>query len=118
MRLPAYNALAKTAIELALLWHNSTVQIATGNHDIFSRKLSKYMKTQNPAKPWGPKDYFMGSGYYTHNTEGYVLKPESLVVPSWPPPAEDQVFFLVPRNPDEPCVRVDTFASSVFFSAF
>ena len=46
------------------------------------------------------------SGYYTHNTEGYVPRPESLVIPSRPPPAERSAekkpFFHVPRNPDDP----------------
>ena len=49
------------------------------------------MKNQHLAKPWGPKEFFMGSGYYTHNTEGYVFKPESLIIPSRPPPAERTV---------------------------
>ena len=39
-----------------------------------------------PAKksielPWHSST-FTGSGYYTHNTEGYVPKPESLIIPS------------------------------------
>ena len=76
------------------------------NHDIVRGKLNKSLKPQNPAKPWSPKDFFGGSGYYTHNTQGYLAKPESLVVPSRPPPAErtaeDQPFFHVPRNPEDP----------------
>ena len=58
------------------------------------------MQSLNPAKPWGTKDLFLGIGYYTHNLESYILKPESLVLPSRPPPAEgsveDQPFYLVP----------------------
>ena len=80
------------------------------NHDIVRGKLNKSLKPQNPAKPWSPKDFFGGSqrsGYYTHNTQGYLAKLESLVVPSRPPPAErtseDQPFFHVPRNPEDPC---------------
>ena len=48
------------------------------------------MKTLNPAKPWAPRDHFTGSGYYTHNAEGYVPKLESLVLPSLPPPVGEQ----------------------------
>ena len=81
MRLPVYNAPAKIAIELPLPWHSSTIPIP----DIVSGKLNKFMKNQHPAKPWGTKDFFSGSGYYNHNTEGYVPRPESLVIPSGPP---------------------------------
>ena len=81
-------------------------------------RLSKYMKSQNLAKP---KDFFMSSGYLNHNTEGYVPEPGSLVVQSRPPPAErtaeDGPFFLVPRNPDDPCVQVDISPGSVSVSA-
>ena len=74
------------------------------------------MKNQHPAKPWGLKEFFSGSGYYTHNTEGYVPKPESLIIPSRPHPAErtakDQPFFHVPRNPDDLRNRVDISSGS------
>ena len=97
MRLPAYNAPAKKSIEISLPWHSSTVPIADMNHDIVRGKLNKSLKPQNPAKPWSPKDFFGGSGYYTHNTQGYLAKPDSLEVPSRPSPAErtaeDQPFF-------------------------
>ena len=53
MRLLAYHAPAKAAIDLALPWHISTVQIAALNHDI--RK--GFHSTSNPAMPWGPKDH-------------------------------------------------------------
>ena len=63
------------------------------------------MKSCHPAKPWGAKDFFTGVGYPTHNLEGYVPYPESLVVPSKPPPtertAEDQPFCLVHKHPDD-----------------
>ena len=55
------------------------------------------MEDQHPAKPWGPREFFTGSGYYAHNTEGYVPRPESLIIPSRPPAersAEDQPFFF------------------------
>ena len=67
MRLPAYNAPAKKSIEISLPWHSSTIPIAEMNHDIVRGKLNKSLKPQNPAKPWSPKDFFGGSGYYTHN---------------------------------------------------
>ena len=74
-----------------------------------------------PAKPWNPKDFFGGSGYYTHNTQGYLAKPDSLEVPSRPPPAErtaeDQPFFHVPRNPEDPRTRVDISSGSASLSA-
>ena len=105
MKKAVYSAPTKRAIELSLLQHNSTVQIAQRNHDIVSERLSKAMKSQNPAKSWSSKNFLTGSGYYIHNAEGYVAKLESLVVPSRPPPAErtaeDQPFvYIVPRGPD------------------
>ena len=79
------------------------------------------MKPQNLAKPWSPKEFFGGSGYYTHNTQGYLAKLESLVVPSRPPPAErtaeDQPFFHVPRNPEDPLTRVDISSGSASLTA-
>ena len=66
MHRPIYNVSKKRAIDLALSWHILTIQIAQRNHDIVSGRLSKPMKTLNPAKPWSPRDHFMGSGYYTH----------------------------------------------------
>ena len=76
MRLPAYNAPTKKSIEISLPWHSSTVPIIDNNHDIVKGKLNKSLKPQDPKKPWGPKDFFGGSGYYTHNTQGYLAKPE------------------------------------------
>ena len=86
MRLPAYNAPAKKSIEISLPWHSSTIPIADMNHDIVRGKLNKSLKPQNPTEPWSPKDFFGGSGYYVHNTQGYLAKPDSLVVPSRAPP--------------------------------
>ena len=105
---PTYNAPVRSAIILSLPWHSSAIQIANRNCDIVSGKLLKNMKSLNPAKPWGPKDFFSGVGYYTHNLEGYDPKPESLIIPLRPPPAEQtaeyQPFYLVPRHPDDPQV--------------
>ena len=121
MRLPAYNAPAKKSIEISLPWHSSTIPIADMNHDIVRGKLNKSLKPQNPAKPWSPKGFFGGSGYYTHNTQGYLAKPESLMIPSRPPPAErtaeDQSFFHVPRNPEDPRTRVDISSGSASLTA-
>ena len=79
------------------------------------------MKDQHPAKPWSLREFFTGFGYYTHNTEGYVPRLESLIIPSRPPPAErsaeDQPFLHVPRNPDDPRVRVDITSGSASLTA-
>ena len=64
-RLPAYNAPARKSIELSLPWHSFTIPIAERNHDIVLGKLNKSLKAQHPAKPWGPKEFLTGSGYYT-----------------------------------------------------
>ena len=85
MRLPAYNAPAKKSIEISLPWHSTTIRIADMNHNIVRGKLNKSLKPQNPSKPWSPKDFFGGSGYYVHNTQGYLAKPDCLVVPSRAP---------------------------------
>ena len=62
--------------------------IADRNHNIVLGRLNKYMTDQHPAKPWGPREFSTGSCYYTHNTEVYVPRPESLVIPSRPPSTE------------------------------
>ena len=121
MRLPAYNAPAKKSIEISLPWNSTTIPISDMNKDIVRVKLNKSLKPLNPANPWNPKDFFGGSGYYTHNTQGYLAKPESLVVPSRPPPAEhtpeDQPFFHVPRNPEDLRTRVDISSGSASLTA-
>ena len=121
MTFQAYNALAKKSIEISLPWHSSIIPIADMNHDIVRNKLIKSLKPQKPAKPWSPKDFFGGSGYYTHNSQGYLTKPESLVVPSRPPPAErtaeDQPFFHIPRNSEESRTRVDISSGSASLTA-
>ena len=102
MRLPAYNAPTKKSIEVSLPWHSTTADIANLNNDIVRGKLNKSLKPLNPSKPWSPKEFFGASGYYVHNTQGYLAKPESLEFPSRAPPAErtaeDQPFFHVPRT--------------------
>ena len=44
-----------------------------------------------------------------------------MIIPSWPPPAErteeDQPFFHVPRNPDDPRIRVDISSGSASLTA-
>ena len=85
MRLPAYNAPTKKSIEVSLPWHSTTADIADLNNDIVRGKLNKSLKPLNPSKPWGPKEFFGASGYYVHNTQGYLAKPESLVFPSRAP---------------------------------
>ena len=86
MRLPAYNAPTKKSIEVSLPWHSTTADIANLNNDIVRGKLNKSLKPLNPSKPWGPKEFFGASGYYVHNTQGYLAKPESLDFPSRAPP--------------------------------
>ena len=85
MRLPAYNAPTKKSIEVSLPWHSTTADIANLNNDIVRGKLNKSLKPLNPSKPWGPKEFFGASGYYVHNTQSYLAKPESLEFPSRAP---------------------------------
>ena len=121
MRLPAYNAPTKKSIEVSLPWHSTTADIANLNNDIVRGKLNKSLKPLNPSKPWSPKEFFGASGYYVHNTQGYLAKPESLDFPSRAPPAErtaeDQPFFHVPRHPEEPRTRVDITSGSASLTA-
>ena len=121
MRLPAYNAPTKKSIEVSLPWHSTTADIANLNNDIVRGKLNKSLKQLNPSKPWSPKEFFGASGYYIHNTHGYLAKPESLDFPSSAPPdertAEDQPFFHVPRHPEEPRTRVDITSGSASLTA-
>ena len=75
-----FYAPAKKSIKISLPWHSSTIPIADRNHDIVRGRLNKFLKPRHQAKPWSPKDFFGGSGYYTHNTQGYLAQPESLVI--------------------------------------
>ena len=54
------------------------------------------MKSLKPAKLWGTKDFFSGVGYYTHNLEGDITTPESVVVPLRPPPSISGSFSVAP----------------------
>ena len=85
MRLPAYNAPTKKSIEIFLPWYSTTIDIADLNNDIVRGKFNKSLKPLNPSKPWSSKEFFGASGYYVHNTQGYLAKPDSLVVPSRAP---------------------------------
>ena len=109
MRLPAYNAPTKKSIEISRPWHSTTIDIADLNNDIVRGKFNKSLKPLNPSKPWSPKEFFGASGYYVHNTQGYLA--------IWGPPAErtaeDQPFFHVPRHPEEPRTRVDITSASL-----
>ena len=79
MERPLYHYPARATIKLALIWHSVAEEIADLKLKI--------------AKPWGSKDFFTCVDYHTHNLEGYVPSPESLVTPSKPPPTE-----LVPNR--------------------
>ena len=79
------NAPTKKSIEVSLPWHSTTADIANLNNDIVRGKLNKSLKSLNPSKPWSPKEFFGASGYYVHNTHGYLAKPESLDFPSRAP---------------------------------
>ena len=70
--------ISKKSIKISLPWHSFTIPIADRNHDIVR---GKFLKPRHPASLGVRKIFFGGSGYYTHNTEGYLAKPESLVVP-------------------------------------
>ena len=98
MKRPLYHDPARSTINLALPWHSVAEEMADVNLKIVTGQLNKRMKPCYPAKPWGSREFFMGIGYHTHNLEGYVPYPESLVIPSKPPTeqtAEDQPFCLV-----------------------
>ena len=82
------NFVTRATIDLALPWHSVAEEIADLNFNIVTGQLNKRMKSCHPAKPWGSRDFFAGVGYHTHILEGYVPSPESLVIPSKPPPTE------------------------------
>ena len=103
---------------IGIFTKNLHLHLSDMNHDIVRGKLNKSLKPQNPAQPWSLKGFFGGSG---HNTQSYLAKPESLVVPSRPPPAErtaeDQPFFHEPRNPEDPRTRVNIISGSASLTA-
>ena len=122
MKRPLYHDPARSTINLALPWHSVAEEIADLNLKIINGHINKRMKPCHPAKPWGNKDFFTAAGYHTHNLESYVLSPESLVVPSRPPPmertAEDQPFCLVHKQPDDPREWIEITSGSFSLHAF
>ena len=62
MKRPIYHDPTRASINLALPWHRSVEEIAGCNFDIITGKLNKCMKSCHPARPWGPKDFFLGVG--------------------------------------------------------
>ena len=76
MKHPYYHDPARATINLALPWHSVAEEIADFNLKIVNSHINKCMKS---AKHWGSRDFFTGVGYHTHNLEGYVPSPESLV---------------------------------------
>ena len=60
MNRPAYHDPARASINLALPWHSVAEEIADLNFNIITGKLNKRMKSCNPSRSWGPKDFFSG----------------------------------------------------------
>ena len=87
MQRPQYHDSSRATINLTLRWHCVAGEIADLNLEIFNGHINKHIN-KSPAKPWGFNDFFTGSGYPTHNLEGLVPYPESLTLPSKPPPME------------------------------
>ena len=116
MKCPLYHNPARSTISLAVPWHSVAKEIADLNLKIVIGQLNKRMKSCHPAKPWGSKNIFTGVDYHTHNLEGYVPSPKSLVIPSKPAPTErtpeDQPFCLVHKHPDDPRELVDITSGS------
>ena len=99
---PPYHAPVRAPINLAVPGQSSTIEIADRNRNIITGKLSRSLKKLNPVKPWAPKDFFLGTDYYTHPIKSYLPKPESEIIPSRPPSAElsaeDQPFYVAQRS--------------------
>ena len=116
MRRPQYHNPSRATINLTLPWHCIAGEIADLNLKIVNGHINKCMKPSPPAKPWCFNDFFTGSGYPTHNLEGLVPYPESLTLPSKPPPtertAEGQTFCRVHKHPDNPRERIDVTSGS------
>ena len=79
---------SRATINLTLPWHYVAEEIVDLNLKIVNGHINKRMKPSRQAKPWGSNDFFIGSGYPTHNLEGLFPYPESLALPSKPPPTE------------------------------
>ena len=124
MKRPLYHDPARSTINLALPWHSVAKEIADLNLKIIHGHINKRITPCHPAKPWGPKEFFTGVGYPTHNLEGLVQYLESLVIPSNSKPpamertAEDQPFCLVHKHPDDPRERIDVTSGSFSLHAF
>ena len=116
MKRPLYHDPARSNSNLALPWHSVAEEIAEINLRIVTGQLNKRIKSCHPAKSWGPREFFTGIGYHTHNLEGYIPSPESLVIPSKPAPTErtgeDQPFCLVHKHPDDPREQIDITSGS------
>ena len=110
---PLYHDPSRATINLTLPWQGIAELIANLNLKIINGRINK---------PWGFNHFFTGSGYPTHNLEGLVPYPESLALPSMPPPtertAEDQLFCRVHKHPDDPCERIDVTSGLFSLHAF
>ena len=122
MQRPLYHNPGKATNNLTLLWHNVANEKADLDLKIVNGHINKCMKLSRPAKPWGYHDFFTGSGYPTHNLEGLDPYPESLALPTKPPPteptAEDQPFCKVHKHPDDPRERINVTSGSFSLSAY
>ena len=105
---------SRATINLTLPWHCIVEEIADLNLKIVNGHINKRMKPSRPAKPWGLNDFFMGSGYPTHNLESLVPYPESLALPE-EQTAEDQPFLSSTQAPRE---QIDVTSGFVFPSCF
>ena len=60
MKNSIYHDSARATINLTLPWHSFAVEIADPNLNIVTGKLSKRMKSLNPAKPWVLSGFLFG----------------------------------------------------------
>ena len=122
MQRPLYHNPGKATVNLTLPLHNVANEKADLDLKIVNGHINKCMKPSRPVKPWGYHDFFTGSGYLTHNLEGLVPYPESLALPTKPPPtertAEDQPCCKVHKHPDDPRERIDLTSGSFSLNAY
>ena len=78
IRLPAYNAPAKKSIKISPPWHSSAFPIVGRIHGIVRGRLNKFLKPRHPAS-LGARKFF--SGLWLLYTQGYLARPESLLMP-------------------------------------
>ena len=64
-----YHAPVRAPINLAPPWHSSATKVADFYHNIITGKLSKSLKKLNCLKTWGPKDFYLATGYSIHRLE-------------------------------------------------